>query len=165
MPIAKGCIKQDKGKVALAEYELADPGSGQALIRPTLTTICGSDIHITDDIPDVPVGTPMGHEAVGIVEAIGEGVEKIGVGDKVVVSCLQSCGHCEPCTHDAMNVCSTFAAPMNLVLGAQADLFMVNGADHSIAALPPSVNDKAGVLVSDILSTGFGACERGGVGP
>jgi alcohol dehydrogenase len=163
MPKAKGCIKEDTGKVALAEYELADPGPGQVLVRPTLTTICGSDIHITDDIPEVPAGMPMGHEAVGIVEAVGDGVERHKVGDKVVMSCLSSCGHCIPCSDDEPNICETFGSPMNLVLGAQADLVTINGADFSMAALPPSVDDKAGVLISDILSTGFGACERGGV--
>lgn len=163
MPKAKGCIKEDTGKVAIAEYELGDPGPGQILVRPTLTTICGSDIHIADHIADVPAGTPMGHEAVGIVEAVGDGVQRHRKGDKVVMSCLQSCGHCTPCTHGEPGICSTFASPMNLVLGAQADLVMMNGADFSAAALPPSVDDKAGVLVTDILSTGFGACERGGV--
>lgn len=163
MPKAKGCIKEDTGKVALAEYELGDPGPGQVLVRPTLTTICGSDIHITDDIPEVPPGMPMGHEAVGIVEAVGEGVERHRAGDKVVMSCLSSCGHCVACSNDELNLCETFGAPMNLVLGAQADLVMINGADFSMAALPPSVDDKAGVLISDILSTGFGACERGGI--
>jgi threonine dehydrogenase-like Zn-dependent dehydrogenase len=151
------------GRVALDEYELGDPGPGQILVRPTLTTICGSDIHIVDHIEDVPVGTPMGHESVGIVEALGEGVERHRVGDKVVVCCLQSCGHCDPCGRNDMNLCETFESPFNLVLGAQADLVMVNGADHSVASLPPSADEKAGVLVSDILSTGFGAAERGGV--
>jgi threonine dehydrogenase-like Zn-dependent dehydrogenase len=116
-------------------------------------------------MPDIPDGTPMGHESVGIVEAVGNGVERVKVGEKVVVSCLQSCGECATCSRSDFNICETFAAPMNLVLGAQAELLLVNGADHSVAPLPSSVDDKAGVLVSDILSTGFGACERAGVGP
>ncbi len=165
MPTAKGCVKVEKGTVALTEYELGDPGPGQILVHPTLTTICGSDIHMVDDIPDVPQGTPMGHEAVGIVEAIGDGVNTVAVGDRIVMSCLQSCGECHTCSQGDLSICETFAAPMNLVLGAQADLVMINGADHSVAPLPPSVDDRAGVLVSDVLSTGFGACERGGVRP
>jgi threonine dehydrogenase-like Zn-dependent dehydrogenase len=163
MPKVRGCIKSDIGAVALADYELGDPGPGQALVRPTLTTICGSDIHIIEDIPEVPAGMPMGHECVGIVEAVGDGVERIAPGDKVVVCCLQSCGHCDPCTHDEMNLCATLGAPMNLVLGAQAEAVLVNGADFSVSPLPPSVDEKAGVLVADVLSTGFGAVERGGV--
>ncbi|RMF23714.1 MAG: NAD(P)-dependent alcohol dehydrogenase, partial [Deltaproteobacteria bacterium] len=68
MPRVKLCVKEDKGKVSLTEFDYPDPGPGQALVRTTLTTICGSDIHIVDEIDEVMAGTPMGHEAVGVVE-------------------------------------------------------------------------------------------------
>lgn len=165
MPKIRACIKEDTAKVALTDIDLPDPGPGQALLRTTMTTICGSDIHITDDIADVPPGMPMGHEGVGIVEAVGEGVERFKPGDRVVACCLQSCGHCDECTTVAPGLCSTYGFPLNLVFGAQGEAFLVNGADNTLAAIPKTVDDRSAVLVADVLSTGFGAIERGGLRP
>ena len=163
MPRVKGCVKEAEGKVAFGEYDLPDPGPGQALISTALTTVCGSDIHIVDDIPLVPAGTPMGHEAVGTVEAIGEGVERFSPGDRVVVSCLQSCGYCDHCRRGDRSVCTTFAAPANVLFGAQGEAFLVNGADGAMAHVPASIDDRAAIFCADILSTGFAAVERAGV--
>src|SRR5262245_55325242 len=126
MPTAKVCVKEAQGKVSLAEMEIPDPGPGQALIRTTLTTICGSDLHIVDHIAEIPAGMPMGHEAVGVVEAVGEGVERFAPGDHVVSSCLLSCGHCVRCRQGDPQVCQTFGAPMNLLFGAQSEAFLVS---------------------------------------
>jgi alcohol dehydrogenase len=165
MPKVKACIKQDTAKVALTDVDLPDPGPDQVLVRTTMSTICGSDIHITDEIDEVPVGMPMGHEGVGIVEAVGEGVHSFKPGDRVVSCCLQSCGTCEDCTTIAPGLCSTLGAPMNLVFGAQGEAFIVNGAENTLAKIPSTVDDRAAMFVSDILSTGFGAIERGGLKP
>jgi threonine dehydrogenase-like Zn-dependent dehydrogenase len=161
MPKVKGCSKEDTAKVGLADIELSDPGPGQALIRTTLSTICGSDIHMTDEIDEVPAGMPMGHEGVGIVEAVGEGVSRFKPGDRVVSSCLQSCGDCDECSTIAPGLCSLYGAPMNIVFGAQGEAFMVNGADNTLATVPAGLDDRAAMFVADILSTGFGAIERG----
>lgn len=160
MPTIKVCVKDGPGKVALVEMPLPDPGPGQALIRTTMTSICGSDIHLIDEFPDIPAGIPMGHEAIGVVEAVGDGVERIRVGDRVVASCLTSCGTCERCTGGEPQVCSTHGAPMNLLFGAQGEAFLLNGADFSCAPIPASLGDRDALFVSDILSTGFGAIER-----
>ncbi|RMD84778.1 MAG: NAD(P)-dependent alcohol dehydrogenase [Candidatus Dadabacteria bacterium] len=165
MPRVKLCVKQDKGKVALSEFDYPDPGPGQALVRTTLTTICGSDIHIVDDIDEVMPGTPMGHEAVGVVEAVGEGVERFKPGDRVVACCLTSCGQCERCREGNMQLCSTYGSPMNLLFGAQGEAFLVNSADHSMAKLPDGLDERGALFAADILSTGLGAVERGGVKP
>ncbi|MBI5503524.1 MAG: alcohol dehydrogenase catalytic domain-containing protein [Deltaproteobacteria bacterium] len=160
MPNVRVCIKDGPGKVSLVDMALPDPGPGQALIRTTLTSICGSDIHLIDEFPDIPAGVPMGHEAIGVVEAVGEGVERIRVGDRVVASCLTSCGSCEPCTSGEPQVCSTHGAPMNLLFGAQAEAFLLNGADFSCTTIPSGMADRDALFASDILSTGFGAIER-----
>jgi len=165
MPTSRICIKDGDGSVALTSFDLPDPGEGQVLVRTLLTTICGSDIHIVDEIPAVPVGTPMGHEAVGVVEAVGEGVQRFRVGDRVVASCLLSCGGCERCRDGEPNVCATFGAPMNLLFGAQSDLFMVPSADHSMTRIPEGVTERQAIFAADILSTGLGALERARVRP
>ena len=157
------CVKTGPGAVELARIDLPDPGPGQAIVRTTVSTICGSDLHIRDDYPEVPGGTPMGHEGVGIVEAVGAGVERFKVGDRVVACCLQSCGSCVECTTVDPAVCSTHGAPFNLIFGAQGEAFMVSSADNTLAKVPTAVRDREAVLTADVLSTGFGAIERAGV--
>lgn len=159
------CVKAGPGRVELARIDLPDPGPGQALVRTTLATLCGSDLHIRDDFPEVPAGMPMGHEGVGVVEAVGPGVSRFKPGDRVVACCLQSCGSCDECTTVDPSVCSTHGAPLNLIFGAQGEAFMVGSADHTLAKIPTSVADRDAVLTADVLSTGFGAIERAGVKP
>ncbi|HXC50998.1 MAG TPA: zinc-binding dehydrogenase [Candidatus Limnocylindrales bacterium] len=163
MPNIRACIKEGPGKVSFAEVALPDPGPGQALIRTTLTTICGSDIHIVDDFDMIPAGMPMGHESIGIVEAVGEGVETLKKGDRIVAACLTGCGSCERCVEDEPQVCSTHGAPMNLLFGGQGEAFLLNGADFSSALIPSSIDDRQALFVSDIMSTGFAAIERAGM--
>jgi threonine dehydrogenase-like Zn-dependent dehydrogenase len=163
MPNVLTCIKAAPGRVELARIDLPDPGPGQALIRTTLSTICGSDLHIRDDIPEVPVGMPMGHEGVGVIEAVGEGVTRFKRGDRVVSCCLQSCGTCEECVTLEPSVCSTFGAPMNLLFGCQGEAFLVGGADNTLARVPDGMPDRIAIFTADVMSTGFGAIERAGV--
>lgn len=163
MPNVQACIKDGPGKVSYGEFAVPDPGPGQALIRTTLTTICGSDIHMVDDFDMIPAGMPMGHESVGVVEAVGEGVLTLKPGDRIVAACLTSCGSCERCDDDEPQVCSGHGAPMNLLFGGQAEAFLLNGADFSSAVIPASLSDRQAIFVSDIMSTGFGAIERSGM--
>jgi alcohol dehydrogenase len=165
MPNVRSCIKTGPGKVAWTEFAVADPGPGEVLVRTTLSTICGSDIHIVDEFDMVPAGMPMGHEAVGVVEAIGDGVETLKVGDRIVAGCLTGCGHCSRCKDDEPQVCSEHGAPMNLLFGAQGEAFVLRGADFSSAIIPASIGDREALFASDILSTGFAAIERGGLVP
>ena len=79
------CIKTDTKKVEMQKLPVATPAPGQALVKMRLSTICGSDIHIVDELP-VPPGTPMGHEAVAEVVDAGESVTSFKQGDRVVAS-------------------------------------------------------------------------------
>jgi threonine dehydrogenase-like Zn-dependent dehydrogenase len=156
-------VKVGERNVAMADIPYPDqPGPGQALIRTTLSTICGSDIHVVDELP-VPAGVPMGHEAVGIVEAVGAGVTRFQAGDRVVTSCLLCCGVCSRCQDGNQQICETFNAPGNLLFGAQGEYFLVNGAQTSLAKVPDDLDDDQVLFVTDIMSTGFGAIERAGI--
>lgn len=160
MPGSNTCVKTGQHQVAMTSFAYPDaPGPGQALIKTTLSTLCGSDIHIVDEMP-VPPGLPMGHEAVGIVEAVGPGVTAFKSGDRVASSCLQACGACPRCQEGEFSICSTFNAPGNLIFGAQGEYFMVNGAQITLAKIPDNLEDEQVLFVTDIMSTGFGAIER-----
>lgn len=165
MPSSNSCVKTGQGAVAMATIPVPDePGPGQALVRTTLSTICGSDIHIVDEMP-VPAGVPMGHEAVGVVEAVGAGVTAFKAGDRVVTSCLVCCGTCARCMEGNHQVCQTFGAPGNLLFGAQGEYFLVNGAQTSMATVPDNLDDDQVLFVTDIMSTGFAAIERAEIRP
>lgn len=160
MPASNTCVKTGQGTVAMATIPYPDePGPGQALIRTTLSTICGSDIHIVDEMP-LPPGVPMGHEAIGTVEAVGAGVTAFKPGDRVVTGCLVCCGTCRRCLEGDHQVCETYNAPGNLIFGAQGEFFLVNGAQTSMAKIPDSLADEQVLFVTDIMSTGFAAIER-----
>ncbi len=165
MPTSNTCVKTGQGTVAMATIPYPDePGPGQALVRTTLSTICGSDIHIVDEMP-LPPGVPMGHEAVGIVEAVGAGVTNFAPGDRVAVGCLVCCGSCRRCLEGDHQVCETFNSPGNLIFGAQGEFFLVNGAQTSMAKIPASLSDEQVLFVTDIMSTGFAAIERAEIKP
>jgi threonine dehydrogenase-like Zn-dependent dehydrogenase len=163
MPSSLTCVKTGMHEVGMSTIPYPDePGPGQALIRTTLATICGSDMHIVDEMP-VPPGTPMGHEAVGVVEAVGTGVTAFKPGDRVASSCLFCCGQCARCLDGQQQLCLTFSSPGNLLFGGQGQYFLVNGAQTTLAKIPDKLDDDQVLFVTDIMSTGFAAVERGGL--
>ena len=88
----------DKEKPVITE-------STDAIIRMVKTTICGTDLHIIKvDTPEVPSNTTLGHEGIGIVESVGSSVNNFKVGDKVIVSCISSCGKCYYCKKVFMHI-------------------------------------------------------------
>jgi alcohol dehydrogenase len=165
MPASKTVVKTGIGRLALADVRVADPAPDQAVVRMTTSTICGSDIHLLDEFPMPPglPALPMGHEACGVVEAVGSAVTAFKPGDRVVTSCLACCGHCEPCMRGFLSSCLTYRAPGNLLFGAQGEYYTMNGAQASMAVIPSYLTDEQVLFASDIMSTGFAAVENGGV--
>lgn len=160
MPVSNTCVKTGQHQVAMTQIPYPDdPGPGQALIKTRLSTICGSDIHLVDEMP-IPPGVPMGHEATGTVVAVGAGVTAFKAGDRVVASCLQCCGMCARCMEGQHQACLTYNSPGNLVFGAQGEYFLVNGAQTTLARIPDDLEDEQVLFASDIMSTGFAAIER-----
>jgi len=132
-----------------------DPGD--AVIRITTTTICGTDLHIMKgDLPAVTVGRILGHEGVGIVEAVGPGVKTFRKGDRVLISCVSACGICDLCRRGMYSHCRTGGWILgNTIDGTQAEYVRTPHADTSLYPLPPGADESALVMLSDILPTAF----------
>jgi len=80
--------------------------STDVIIRITKTTICGTDLHIMKgDVPEVVEGLILGHEGIGIIEEVGPGVSNFKVGNKVLISCITSCGSCDACRKGMYSHC------------------------------------------------------------
>ncbi|WP_037585182.1 zinc-dependent alcohol dehydrogenase family protein [Stenoxybacter acetivorans] len=128
-----------------------------AVVKILKTTICGTDLHILKgDTPEVPAGLTLGHEGVGIVEEVGSSVKNIKKGDKVLISCITSCGGCRYCKRSLPAHCEDGGWLLgHLINGTQAEYVRTPHADNSLFVLPPSVDEEAAVMLSDILPTGL----------
>jgi alcohol dehydrogenase len=129
-----------------------------AVVRVDSVTICGTDLHILKgDVPEVTSGRILGHEAVGTVTAIGRSVRNVEVGDRVLVSCITSCGSCRFCREGRYGQCLGGGGWIlgHLIDGTQAELVRVPFADTSTYKVPPGVSDEAILMVADILPTSY----------
>jgi alcohol dehydrogenase len=129
-----------------------------AIVRVDATTICGTDLHIMKgDVPTVTDGRILGHEAVGTVEAVGTGVKRVGVGDRVLVSCITACGSCRFCREARYGQCIGGGGWIlgNTIDGTQAEYVRVPFADTSTYAAPDGVADEELLMLADILPTGY----------
>ena len=130
---------------------------GDAIVKVSKTTICGTDLHILKgDVPTCSPGRILGHEGVGVVERIGEGVTELKPGDRVLISCISSCGKCENCRRGMYSHCATGGWILgNTIDGTQAEFVRIPHADTSLYRIPDGVEEEALVMLSDILPTGF----------
>ncbi|HEY1119668.1 MAG TPA: zinc-dependent alcohol dehydrogenase family protein [Acidimicrobiales bacterium] len=129
-----------------------------AIVRVDAVTICGTDLHILKgDVPAVTDGRILGHEAVGTVEQVGTGVKTVAVGDKVLVSCVTSCGACRFCREGRYGQCLGGGGWIlgHLIDGTQAEYVRVPFADTSTYKAPDGVSDEELLMLADILPTGY----------
>jgi alcohol dehydrogenase len=141
---------EDKARPAIQEPT-------DAIVRVTRTTICGTDLHILKgDVPTVTDGRTLGHEGVGDVEEAGPGVSSFKKGDRVLISCITSCGRCDPCKKGMYSHCTRGGWILgNRIDGTQAEYVRTPFADTSLYPVPPGADEDALVMLSDILPTGF----------
>jgi alcohol dehydrogenase len=127
------------------------------IVKITKTTICGTDLHIlTGDVPAVTAGRTLGHEGVGIVEEVGSAVNNFKVGDRVLISCVTSCGKCDNCKKSLYAHCEDGGWILgHLIDGTQAEYVRIPHADNSLYHIPEGVDEEALVMLSDILPTGL----------
>lgn len=155
----------------LVEVERPRAGVGEAVIRVTLTTICGTDLHIVRGEYPVKPGLIIGHEPVGVVEELGQGVTGYQIGDRVLVGAVTPCGQCYACLSGHLSQCGHGGGYEaiggwrfgNTLHGAQAEYVLVPYAQANLARIPDELTDEQVVLLADIASTGFSGAESGGV--
>lgn len=154
----KALVFRGPGKIEWTEKEkptLQEPTD--AIVKIVKTTICGSDLHIlAGDVPTVADGRTLGHEGVGIIEAVGDAVKNFKSGDRVLISCITSCGRCDYCKKGLYAHCLDGGWILgHLIDGTQAEYVRIRHADTSMYHLPEGVDEEALVMLSDILPTGF----------
>ncbi len=126
------------------------------VVRIDSSTICGTDLHILKgDVPEVKPGTILGHEAVGTVVEKGSGVATLELGDRVLVSCISSCGRCRFCKEGRCGLCTGGGGWIfgHLIDGLQAEYARVPFADTSVHKLPEAISDEQVLFLADILPT------------
>ena len=128
-----------------------------AIVRLTTSTICGTDLHILKgDVPSVAEGRILGHEGVGVVTEVGASVTTFRAGDRVLISCITSCGRCDFCRKQMYSHCRHGGWILgNTIDGTQANYVRIPHADTSLYAIAADGDEEALVMLSDILPTGF----------
>lgn len=152
----------EKGKFELTDKPvpvLSDPTD--AIVRVTLSSICTSDLHIRNgSVPRAVKGITVGHEMVGVVEAVGDEVKEIKPGDRVTVNVETFCGECYFCRHGFVNNCTYPHGGWALgcrIDGGQTEYVRVPMANQGLNRIPDSVSDEQALFVGDILATGYWA--------
>ncbi|MFC8348421.1 zinc-dependent alcohol dehydrogenase family protein [Streptomyces sp. NPDC057280] len=141
--------------------DVPDPGVKEptdAIVRVDTVTICGTDLHILKgDVPEVRPGTVLGHEAVGEIVEVGGDVRTVRPGDRVLVSCITSCGRCRYCREGAYGQCRGGGGWIlgHLIDGTQAEYVRVPYADLSVHPLPSTLDSPDAVLLADIFPTAY----------
>ena len=141
---------------SVADPEPVDPTD--AVIRVDAVTICGTDLHILGgDVPEVPDGLVLGHEAVGTVVATGRSVGTVRPGDRVLASCISACGRCRYCREGSYGQCLGGGGWIlgHTVDGVQAEYARIPFADTSTYLLPENVRSEDAVMLADILPTSY----------
>jgi len=154
----KALVYQGPGKKAWVEKpKPAIEKSTDVIVKITKTTICGTDLHILKgDVPAVTEGRILGHEGVGIVDEVGDGVANFKKGDPVLISCVTSCGKCENCKRGLYSHCEDGGWILgHLIDGTQAEYVRIPHGDNSLYPIPEGADEEALVMLSDILPTGF----------
>ncbi len=158
-----------------------------AIVRVTSTAICGSDMHLYNGyVPTVKSGDILGHEFMGVVEAVGDAVKKVKVGDRVIVPFTISCGGCNYCKAGFTSLCDNSnpnAAMGDLITGhspsglygyshafggypgGQAQYTRVIFADANVFPVPAQLSDEQVLFLTDIFPTGYQAVEQCDIKP
>jgi alcohol dehydrogenase len=167
----KATVFRGTQKVGVEDVERPKAGPGEAVVKVTLTTICGTDVHIMKGEYPVKPGLTVGHEMVGVIDELGVGVTGYRVGQRVLVGAITPCGQCRGCLSGHAAQCGHGEGMEaaggwrlgNTMNGVQAEYVRVPFAQANLAPIPDELKDEQVLLLADIASTGFSGAESGGV--
>jgi len=159
------------GDIRVDEVPRPYAGAGEAVVRVTTTTICGTDVHILKGEYPVRPGLVIGHEPVGVIAELGAGITGYEIGQRVLVGAITPCGRCRACLSGNLSQCGHGGGYEaiggwrfgNTIDGAQAEYLLVPSAQANLTLIPDGVTDEQVVLLSDIASTGFSGAESANV--
>ncbi len=163
MATMKGLCMLGIGRVGMVEREIPRAGPGEAIVRTTASLLCTSDVHTVAGLLGIPDGRLLGHESVGVVHEVGEGVTSAQVGDRVVVCAVTPDGTCSACQRGFSSQCGgplggyRYTAQRD---GNLSEYFFVNDADFNLAKIPDAIPDEKAVYCCDMLTTGFAGAEN-----
>ncbi|MGW4886700.1 zinc-dependent alcohol dehydrogenase family protein [Streptomyces murinus] len=155
----KGYVFHGPGEASWED--VPDPGIKEptdAIVKVSAVTICGTDLHILKgDVPEVRPGTVLGHEAVGEIVETGSDVRTVRPGDRVLLSCVTSCGRCRYCRQGVYGQCLGGGGWIlgHTIDGTQAEYVRVPYADLSVHPLPGTLASEDAVLLADIFPTSY----------
>jgi alcohol dehydrogenase len=168
----KAAVFEGPERIVIDERRFPACGPTDAIVKVTLTTICGTDVHIWREEYPVEQGRIVGHEPVGVIHQLGEAVQGYEVGDRVLVGAITPCGTCFYCQSHTEAQCSGYEDEWrmigawrlgNAIDGVQAEYFRVPYAQANLAKIPDDLTDEQCVLLADIASTGISAAETANV--
>jgi threonine dehydrogenase-like Zn-dependent dehydrogenase len=169
----RAAVFVEPGRIELQEKVVPRPGPGEALVKVTTTTICGTDVHILKGEYPVQSGLTVGHEPVGVIAELGPGVTGYEVGQRVIVGAITPCGQCYACLSGDLSQCGAAHGGHahaiggwqfgNTIDGCQAEYVKVPAAMANLTPVPDDLTDEQVLMCPDIMSTGFGGAESGGI--
>ena len=173
MAMMKAAIFVEPGRIVLDDKRIPDVGPLDALIKISTTTICGTDVHILKGEYPVARGLTVGHEPVGVIHQLGSAVKGYREGQRVVAGAITPSGWSNAClcgvgSQDGAGTPHGWKAMGgwkfgNTIDGCQAEYVVVPDAMANLAAVPDDLSDEQVLMCPDIMSTGFGGAERGGI--
>ncbi len=167
MNTMKAVVFRGKNDIAVEEVPRPKPRAGEAVLRITATTICGTDVHIVRGEYPVRPGLVIGHEPVGVIDELGPGLDEIyHVGQRVIAGAITPCGQCFYCLNGVHSQCGGALGGWrfgNTINGAWAEYLLVPDARANLAPIPDGLTDESVVLCPDIFSTGLSGAESGNI--
>jgi alcohol dehydrogenase len=163
MKTMKAVVFKGKNHIAIEHVPMPRPRAGEAVIKITTTTICGTDAQIVRGEYPVTPGLILGHEPVGMIAELGAGLDEYSVSQRVIAGAVTPCGQCFYCQNGSHSRCGGGWRFGNTINGAWAEYLLVPDARANLAVIPDGLSDEAVMLCPDIFSIGLSGAESGNI--